>query len=722
MRNYLTFLFLFLFAPAILHAQPVLEWQLNAESSGGVVASPLPLNVYSPPNYTNADYPGMEVFLPSATVPNSRFYLLKSNGSHVFSSGYLAFDGLLRSSVTAAYFQASPNAMLIFGSSNGVEFMQASGTSQYSSAGSVTSTPVLVQLDTDTWFEVVALSDNGMLYAWNLDSTYPSLISGFPVSLGGTAQMMTPAVGPLDNNSYPEIVATTSNGVHVIDRFGDYLNGWPMTFNSPIKTSPTIGKIDSFDQVTRNVVFAVSDGWLYVTRYNGGLIPGWPKNLNAEPDTSPILVDITGNGKPEIIVCTSDSKVHAIQANGSYAPGWPVDLSDHTGSLVRMMDTERSNALFADPIVADIDGDGGLEILISIVENGRLIALNTGGSIESGWPFDIGVDTSGDDTFYSYLFGSPAIADIDDDGVLELVAGTFGAPSGPGGGGSPARIKCYELGPASCSSTLMPWPMYRQSPRRNGSIPTSQGSAYKPRCSFPLEMGFNPGTELIVDFRDHAVDLDSPSTCWTAEILGLDNLIVTQLDSTVFQISSNGWEGQETASFRLTDPSGYSCSQAVNVICGQVTDPPVCGFPARFVFEPDEQLIINYTDFVTDNDTPYWEWTCSLNGLQNLTASLIGNTTFAVESDGWVGVETATCQVADPQGSMCSNSVKIYCGYKGDANQDGAVTLADVGAMADIVLGVTAPNLYKAWAADMDDNLSITVVDLIALIDQLAQE
>jgi hypothetical protein len=57
--------------------------------------------------------------------------------------------------------------------------------------------------------------------------------------------------------------------------------------------------------------------------------PGWPKELQTDGDSTPILADIEGTDRNDLIVATSDGWIHAYRPDGSEAPGWPV----HTASL-----------------------------------------------------------------------------------------------------------------------------------------------------------------------------------------------------------------------------------------------------------------------------------------------------------------------------------------------------------------------------------------------------
>ncbi|HLY83944.1 MAG TPA: hypothetical protein VKQ71_13210, partial [Acidimicrobiales bacterium] len=59
------------------------------------------------------------------------------------------------------------------------------------------------------------------------------------------------------------------------------------------------------------------------------MLPGWPRELRTDGASSPLLIDLAGSNRNQLVVASSDGWIHALTARGSELPGWPV----HTAAL-----------------------------------------------------------------------------------------------------------------------------------------------------------------------------------------------------------------------------------------------------------------------------------------------------------------------------------------------------------------------------------------------------
>lgn len=132
-------------------------------------------------------------------------------------------------------------------------------------------------------------------------------------------------------------------------------------------------------------------------------LENWPKRIAAHPNFKNFrgvtLADITGDGIDEILVA-SFSRLYAYKGNGDLL--WSLQL---TGTATYP------------PSVADVTGDGNLELVQltgGIPNNGRAYVIDKDGNVKPGWPVSIS---------NNWLLSAPALADLDGNGQMEIIFG-----------------------------------------------------------------------------------------------------------------------------------------------------------------------------------------------------------------------------------------------------------------------------------------------------------
>jgi outer membrane protein assembly factor BamB len=137
----------------------------------------------------------------------------------------------------------------------------------------------------------------------------------------------------------------------------------------------------------------------------------WNVIQTAEPN--PVVADLDNDGKLEILYSSFDGKVHAFWLDKTEHGAWPFKVHNPAEGVIRFA---------SEPVVADLDGIGGAEVIFtSWTQNGsnktgRLHILNAQGMVLQ--EVDLPPAFSGD---YNGALAAPTLGNVDGDLDLEVI-------------------------------------------------------------------------------------------------------------------------------------------------------------------------------------------------------------------------------------------------------------------------------------------------------------
>jgi hypothetical protein len=217
----------------------------------------------------------------------------------------------------------------------------------------------------------------------------------------------------IDGCGQDEILAGNMNGyMYCFDARGGVK--WAFRAGAAIRGGAACYDVDGDGK--KEVFFGDMNGWVWGLGCNGVSLTqwGWPKaTINTQGFVgvygTPAIGDVNGDGAADIITGSYGHFIYAWTFSGGLLSGFPFDTKD---------------TIWSSPALADIDRDGLKEIIIGgdstggsgwpYPPGGLLWVLNGDGSVQPGFP----------QVTPEVLWSSPACADIDNDGYYEIVIGT----------------------------------------------------------------------------------------------------------------------------------------------------------------------------------------------------------------------------------------------------------------------------------------------------------
>lgn len=582
---------------------------------------------------------------------------------------------------------------------NQVHALYANGTTYWTSSPVPTRAvyaPITISdIDGDGTKELFFGASDGILYAINGTDGRER----WRYVLGGGAWGYGAAVGNLTGDPAPEIVFTASNG----DFYAFYANGTPAWVASPGGKSaivtPSLGDFGapgSLDVVAGDTSVSGSE---FAFRGTDG-VPIWIQNTFSDQFGGQVLVDFDGDGQLEtVFAMTRRNAIGALDHLGS--PLWPavttggaiyglpaaadVNLDgipeiligsfdqnlwivDATGTTLAQFPT--TDLVSSTPIVADLDGDGTMEIVFA--SRSAVYAYSTG---SLGHDFRTGS--------YNYNLTGRFLDGNSPDGA-PLLSATLGPLQNLSGTGVTWRSRDGSLLWASAGSdfdgrvaatavttggaTWISWNVTDLVQGwTNGSLPNvgmllkaanesisgltllgSREGGSAVAAVLTVTYFENTGPRILGRVPDQRADEDSPmwSLNLTAFASDPDNAVnemrwdLGGVDHAIYDVLGGNVTGGHTLRFQpkadaygdnrvtlfLLDPQGHYATQPLWVNITPVNDAPVFAPPTIFYVKPGQPYSFDFTPYISDVDNPLSDLTLGSDDPAHVLVTGLGAT------------------------------------------------------------------------------------------------
>ncbi len=234
----------------------------------------------------------------------------------------------------------------------------------------------------------------------------PTVLPGFPIDLGSGGES-SPHLVDLNGDGAREIIFATADGdVHAFRADGTDLPGWPAH----------TGRLQGYDPM-RTPSYLAARAFQPVA---GGAAPIDPTIAREAILGTPAIGDLDGDMHPEVIVGTYAGTIHVFRADGTpYGHGFPFTLPEVPSSATSPQIIQ-ARGMFGDPVLSDLDGDMRPEIIFGAFD-GKVYALDgMTGMSKSGFPVVVHFPEEGTDR--NRVFGSVGVGDMDGDHHPDIVS------------------------------------------------------------------------------------------------------------------------------------------------------------------------------------------------------------------------------------------------------------------------------------------------------------
>ncbi|MGB8658458.1 MAG: FG-GAP-like repeat-containing protein [Candidatus Zixiibacteriota bacterium] len=181
------------------------------------------------------------------------------------------------------------------------------------------SLPVLGDINRDGYLEVMLVSGDGKVHAWDSDL---KPLPGFPVETNLSMVRANPVLGDLDKDGHLDIIVAYQDRIFAYNFGGSPLSNFPITISHPggptdlIESPPILGDVDGDGYP--DIVVGTKNKQILAYNKDGKMVDGFPLPVNGAVTSSPILLNLDKDVNAELLTVSDDGFIYAWDLPGEY--------------------------------------------------------------------------------------------------------------------------------------------------------------------------------------------------------------------------------------------------------------------------------------------------------------------------------------------------------------------------------------------------------------------